>query len=869
MLTTFSKAAEKYIANKISVIPTDNSKRSIIPWKEFQSRIMTQGEVVKTFGYSTVSGIAVICGKVSGNLEVIDIDTKNDVSGTLYQTIIDNIPDDILGKLKIIQTRSGGYHFYYKCSKIEGNQKFAMRAATEIELKQNPHLSQVVLIESRGEGGYVIAPPTDGYKLISENKKINTINESERELLLEILRSFNEVIEQTTYVPKERTGYSKKPWEDYNERVDVVALLGSHGWTKVNENSDRIYFKRPGNTDSKTSGDFHKEKGIFKVFTTSSQFEVGKGYTPFGIFTLIEHGNNPSKAAKALVELGYGEKCTPMAERIKRPIKAMRDEGYSDEQIAEKLIRDHGVNSNEAAGTISEYDKQSGTKISTFWHVDEKGKITISRNKLDKFLKEGGYSLFFYDQSSNIYRIVKETSGLLEEVSIERIKKFIKAYVYSLEPIEPFDHGTTASQLMEVILKGSDTYFSKSLLEFLDERRFVFFKDSKDAAYFFYKNGVVSVTAGGIALKGYADIDRVIWKSQVIDFDITVDPTFDPAHCEFSKFLYLVSGKDAEKHEYAQTLIGYILHKYKHASRPWAVVLAEETEDEAKGGGTGKGIFVKAISYLAKTERVDGKNFKIDKNFAFQRVGLDTRVVAIEDVRKNVDFEGFYSIITEGVTVEKKNKDELFIAYADSPKIIFTTNYTIYSVGQHSKRRQRVFEFAPYFSSTHTPVDEFGHQLFEDWDQDEWNRFYNFMFHCEQKYLAGGLKMVDTGEKMKRKHIRLSFGEELLEFFDQIVAEEPKWVLMSDSYHYFLDQNNFDKKDYSQKRWKKGLADACEMMGYEMTTRRNRQANSATEFKIIKNGVHGVHAVQKQADISPEEIIILQSVENESEEYDF
>ena len=58
-------------------------------------------------------------------------------------------------------------------------------------------------------------------------------------------------------------------------------------------------------------------------------------------------------------------------------------------------------------------------------------------------------------------------------------------------------------------------------------------------------------------------------------------------------------------------------------------------------------------------------------------VGLDTKVVAIEDVRKNVDFEGFYSIITEGITVEKKNKDELFIPYKDSPKILFTTNYTI------------------------------------------------------------------------------------------------------------------------------------------------------------------------------------------------
>jgi cell division protein FtsN len=36
---------------------------------------------------------------------------------------------------------------------------------------------------------------------------------------------------------------------------------------------------------------------------------------------------------------------------------------------------------------------------------------------------------------------------------------------------------------------------------------------------------------------------------------------------------------------------------------------------------------------------------------------ISTQLIIIEDCRKNLDFEGFYSKITEGVTVEKKNKD--------------------------------------------------------------------------------------------------------------------------------------------------------------------------------------------------------------------
>ena len=47
------------------------------------------------------------------------------------------------------------------------------------------------------------------------------------------------------------------------------------------------------------------------------------------------------------------------------------------------------------------------------------------------------------------------------------------------------------------------------------------------------------------------------------------------------------------------------------------MILAEETEDEAQGGGAGKGIFFKAIGKLINLVSIDGKNFKLDKSFAF------------------------------------------------------------------------------------------------------------------------------------------------------------------------------------------------------------------------------------------------------------
>jgi hypothetical protein len=264
--------------------------------------------------------------------------------------------------------------------------------------------------------------------------------------------------------------------------------------------------------------------------------------------------------------------------------------------------------------------------------------------------------------------------------------------------------------------------------------------------------------------------------------------------------------------------------------------MAEETDDESKGGGTGKGIFFQAISKLIPTIRIDGKNFKPDKTFAFQRVSLGTKLVVIEDCPRNVDFEKYYPTITEGMTIEKKNKDELFINYNESPKIAFTTNYSINNTAEHAKRRQKVFEFASFFSSKYTPFDHFGEKLFNDWDEDEWNRFYNLMFFCVSLYLQFGIKEVDNSDKLKRKQIKLQFGEEFLDYWDELMDDKlNNYRVITNEWKSFLERNELDKKEYSLKRFKKGLEVSCKIIGIDFDFRANWQNNGVKEFKIAKN----------------------------------
>jgi hypothetical protein len=236
---------------------------------------------------------------------------------------------------------------------------------------------------------------------------------------------------------------------------------------------------------------------------------------------------------------------------------------------------------------------------------------------------------------------------------------------------------------------------------------------------------------------------------------------------------------------------------------------------------------------------VDGKNFKLDKNFAFQRVGLDTKLIAIEDTRKNVDFEGFYSIITEGITVEKKNKDELFIPYKDSPKIVFTTNYTIINNGAHARRRQKTFEFAGFFGAENTPVMHFGHNLFSDWDLTQWGLFYNFMFECCKGYMFAGILETGSTLKVRRKHIRLKYGDEFIEWFDEYAKDDAKdWMAIIKLYDDFITSHGIEKKFFSQKRFVMGVQDAATMImqdgPYNVEKQRVRGLERRVEMMLKK-----------------------------------
>lgn len=157
--------------------------------------------------------------------------------------------------------------------------------------------------------------------------------------------------------------------------------------------------------------------------------------------------------------------------------------------------------------------------------------------------------------------------------------------------------------------------------------------------------------------------------------------------------------------------------------------------------------------------------FKFEKSFLYQRVSLETQLLAFEDVQQGFDFERLFSVITDGIEVEKKGKDAFYIPFEQSPKIILTTNYAVSGYGNSHNRRKFELEFAQHYNKQHTPVDEFGKILFDDWSEAEWALFDKFMLACSHIYLSKGLIDVDH-VNLEYKKLVASTSIEFVEFME-------------------------------------------------------------------------------------------------------
>ena len=482
-----------------------------------------------------------------------------------------------------------------------------------------------------------------------------------------------------------------------------------------------------------------RNNNVFILATRYNKFGINKDLAMYALSEFAHEGFELPEI-KVICDSAYRNKDehnTRFFEDIEKvdSIKKQLKAGVSKKDIRLQL-RESDLEDDVIDAAISSIEDDS--QYVEFWERTEKGGIKMLHYKFKEFLEDNGYYKYSPEGTKN-YIFVKVTNNLIDNTTEEEIKDFILTYILKCGDMGVYN-----------FFADKTRFFKEDFLTMLSHVDVYFISDEKDTSYLYYRNCAVKATCKDITIVDYLDLGGYVWKDQVIDRDFFIQPV---ANCDFKRFVSNIAGNDSERIMSVQSTIGYLLHGFKNVGYCPAVIINDEVISDNPEGGTGKGLFVNAISKMKKMVIIDGKQFSFEKSFAYQLVSADTQILTFDDVKKHFDFERLFSIVTEGITLEKKNKDAIKIPFSRSPKIVITTNYAIKGKGNSFERRKWELEFKKHYSKDFTPEDDFGRLLFSDWDEDEWLRFDNYMISNLRLYLCEGFIKSDFKNLKTRKFI--------------------------------------------------------------------------------------------------------------------
>lgn len=308
--------AQGYVASGLSVIPiargTKEPDTDLLPrvydettdktrpsWKVYQDRPPNEAELRHWFARSA-AGVGIVCGAVSGGLVVLDIESL-ELYERWRQLAAQLVDATTLVKLPVTASGKGG-HVYFRMEIPPGNRKLAMRG-------------REVLAETRGEGGYIVAPPSvhpsgKVYELLSGDlRSIPLLDLGTAEALLDAARALAPVQEHPVQPGKAEGSGPAREGESvidaYNNRHQIEAVLEAHGYTR-----DRAgRYIRPGGERSSIiildgrSLHYNPADPLYSEAPGGGQH----AHTPFSAFCTLDHAGDVRAAVRAAArELGMG-----------------------------------------------------------------------------------------------------------------------------------------------------------------------------------------------------------------------------------------------------------------------------------------------------------------------------------------------------------------------------------------------------------------------------------------------------------------------------------------------------------------------------------------------------------------------------------
>jgi len=487
-----------------------------------------------------------------------------------------------------------------------------------------------------------------------------------------------------------------------------------------------------------------------------------------------------------------------------------------------------------------------------FWvkvrEIDSQGRIEITHKfryvAFRQFMEDAGFMRLINQLKGkgNTYDFIRVYNNIVKSVNTTEIRELVDKWIRS----------NNLSDVEEDLTRGSKTYFGDDKLHKLPANKITFKRDTETEAFYYFNNCFVKVTKEKIEEIDYKKLDGYIWLSQINDHEFKY--IFDNEGGDFSRFLMLAvnatekaadyEGKtpEAELHrrklKAVHTGIGYILHGFKDPAKTKSFDIYDKniSRNSTPEGGSGKSLTFTAISKVIPSVEIDATTYKDDNaRFDFSRVDHDTRFIYFNDAHIKFPFKLLFNVITNSVTIKRLYADPITLDPKDSPKVGVTTNYIIAGSGGSFRRRMFDVEYCDFFNDEHPPIAYFKRRFFDNWDKDEWNRFYSFMFDCVQDYMDLDLIKFPEPNFEYRKLISV-VSEDFVNFFNDCTellkgARTEKQLLFEEfraEYH-----PDFDK--LTKNTFTKWLQQTSAYFGYEINPHHkdNRDRQDGKDFVTL------------------------------------
>jgi hypothetical protein len=483
---------------------------------------------------------------------------------------------------------------------------------------------------------------------------------------------------------------------------------------------------------------------------------------------------------------------------------------------------------------------------------------------LYEFFSTNGFGKYFLDEikKKNTEAIIVKVDGnIVSPVNIGYLLEFTNDYIKTNVKDQSLQCNIMNSFHMKMSL------FSDKNVKLLKTLPLNFISDTPTRGFLFFRNGVLEITRDAVQLKDYSDFDDYIWEKSIIPFNFTV-VDFDTLK-EKSDFMIFLGDlsvvadpeKSASRIDSLMSALGYLIHREKNPATTKAIIIMDMFVNGLANGGSGKTLLMNAIGKVRNLSIIDGKFYDQREWFSMSSVDLGSEVLLFDDVGLNFQFEQIFSLITTGMLVRRKHRDNQYLPFDKAPKIAITTNYAINGDSSSRRRRKMEFELTPTYSSEWSPREKFGRNFFDGWQEEDWNLFFNVMAHCLKVFLKNGL-IESEGVNLHLTKLISKTCEEFVEWVDTAVQPEIQYGKKA-LYDKYLSAYPEYKTKVKQRDFTFWLRSWGEYKNYQIT-----ESHSGDVRTIIFDCTHAGEDSQEDSDSGNLEKDLLNKNIDEDKVYD-